>query len=367
MKTLLAILLVSTSTTFAQQRQFEKWDKNNDGKLSKNELPKPFQKNFTKVDTDNNGFISIEEHKAFLSRPHKPQAQANEKISITPDLSYAANDNPRQTLDLYLPKKPSTNQPLPVIAFIHGGAWRAGDKRSGLKRLSPFILSGDYAGLSIAYRLSNEAQWPSQIHDCKAAIRWIRANAKKYNLDSKKIAVWGTSAGGHLVAMLGTSGDVKELEGKIGPHLDQSSRVDAVVNFFGPAEMLTMGNHPSTMDHNAPGSPESLLLGGPILENKEKARSASPITHITKDDPPILNIHGTADPLVPYPQSVVFNKKLVEAGTSSHLITITDGGHGNFGKATDAVNRTVSDFFSKHLRSDKSITIKNQTFRAKTP
>lgn len=320
MKIILALLLTSVSLIFGQQHQLEQWDQNKDGKLS-----------------------------------------------ITSNLSYANNDNPRQALDLYLPKKPTSGQPLPVIAFIHGGAWRAGDKRSGLWRLRPFIASGNYAGMSIGYRLTNEAQWPSQIHDCKAAIRWIRANAQKYNLNPDKIAVWGTSAGGHLVAMLGTTGEVKELEGTIGTHLNHSSRVNAVVNFFGPAEILTMGDHPSSIDHNAPGSPESLLIGGPILENQDKARSASPITHITKDAPPTLNIHGTADALVPYQQSVSFNQKLVEAGVSSNLITITDGGHGNFGNAIKQVNRSVANFLSKHLRSDQSITIKDQTLQAKTP
>lgn len=365
MKITFVLFLASASLALGQQRQFEKWDKDKDGKLSKDELPEFARKNFAKVDSNNDGFISLKEHTAFLTRGRKPQA--NDKVVVTSDQPYAGNDNPRQALDLYLPKKRSTDKALPVIAFIHGGAWRAGDKRSGLRRLTPFIASGDYAGVSIGYRLTNEAQWPSQIHDCKAAIRWIRANAKKYNLDPEKIAVWGTSAGGHLVAMLGTSGGVKELEGKIGKHLDQSSRVDVVVNFFGPAEMLTMGDHPSTMDHNAPDSPESLLIGGPILENKEKARSASPITHVTKDDAPILNVHGTADPLVPYPQSVDFNKRLVEAGVASNLITITDGGHGNFGKATEKVNQSVSEFFAKHLRSEKSITIKDWTFKAKAP
>jgi acetyl esterase/lipase len=364
MRISLFILLASASIAFGQQLQFDLWDKNKDGKLSKTELPEAARRNFSKVDIDRDGSISKEEHKAYLTRGRNPQW--NDRITSTPDLSYAANDNPRQALDLYLPKKPTNGKPLPIIAFIHGGAWRAGDKRSGLRRLDPFISSGDYAGISIAYRLTDEAQWPAQIHDCKAAIRWIRANAKKYNLDPENIAAWGSSAGGHLVAMLGTSGDVKELEGKIGKHLDQSSRVDCVVNFFGPSEMLTMGDHPSTMDHNAPDSPESLLIGGPVLKNKNQARSASPMTHITKDDPPILNVHGTADALVPYPQSVSFHKKLVEAGVSSSLTTITNGGHGNFGKATDKVNLTVSEFFTKHLRSDKSITMKDQIFEAKT-
>lgn len=366
MKTTATILLLCCATAFGQQPTlFERWDKDKDGKLSKEELPAGAQRNFDKVDTDKDGSISKKEHQAFQRLSRK--ALGGENLAIKRDIPYAGNDNPRQKLDLYLPKKPTTNKPLPVIAFIHGGAWRGGHKNSGLHRLSPLIASGDYAGVSIAYRLSGESQWPSQIHDCKAAIRWIRANAKEHNLDPDKIAVWGTSAGGHLVAMLGTSGEVKELEGKIGKHLDQSSRVDCVINFFGPAEMLTMGDHPSSMDHNAPDSPESLLLGGPILENKDKARSASPITHITKDDAPILNIHGTADKLVPYPQSVEFNKKLVAAGVTSNLVTVKDGGHGNFGKATDQVNKAITEFLTHHLKSDKSVTIKDQVFQAKKP
>ena len=368
MKSISALFLISASLSFGQQDQFEKWDLNKDGKLSKNELPKPFQKNFSKVDTNRNGSISKEEHKTFRARNQQRQSKTPDNITISSDLSYAANDNPRQTLDLYLPRlseKTNTTKSLPVIVFIHGGAWRAGDKRSGLGRLAPFVASGDYAGVSIAYRLTNEAKWPSQIHDCKAAIRWVRANAKKHNLDPGKIAVWGSSAGGHLVAMLGTSGEVEALEGKIGPHLNESSQVEAVINFFGPSEILTMGDHPSSMDHNAPDSPESILLGGPILENKEQARSASPITHITKNDPPILNVHGTADRLVPYPQSVTFHQKLIAAGVSSNLITITEGGHGNFGQATPQVNGVVSAFLSKYLLADKSVSIKNQEFQAK--
>lgn len=178
------------------------------------------------------------------------------------DIPYADTDNPRQKLDLYLPKQRKLDEPLPVVVFIHGGGWQGGDKRSGYAMVAPMVESGQYIGVSVGYRLSGEAAWPAQIHDCKAAVRWIAANAKKYSIDAKKIGVTGTSAGGHLVAMLGTSGDAPELEGQLGAHLQESSRVHCVVDQFGPADLLTMGGW-----HNGPGSPESKLLGGPIQEN----------------------------------------------------------------------------------------------------
>ena len=135
-------------------------------------------------------------------RPVRPRVP--DTVQLTADISYAGTDNLRQKLDLLLPKKRTKDSPLPVIAFIHGGAWLAGDKRSAHRRLAGFVSTGDFAGVSIGYRLSQEKIWPAQIHDCKAAIRWIHGNAKKYGLDAERIAVWGASAGGHLVAMLGT-------------------------------------------------------------------------------------------------------------------------------------------------------------------
>ena len=160
------------------------------------------------------------------------------------------------------------------------------------------VESGEYIGASVGYRLSDEAIWPAQLHDCKAAIRWLRANAKKYNLDPDRIGVTGTSAGGHLVAMLGTGGDVLELEGELGDHLKVSSRVNCVVDQYGPTDLLTMGGF-----HNNANSPESKLLGGAVQDNKKAARNASPTSYVSKDDPPVLLIHGTNDPVVPFNQS----------------------------------------------------------------
>ena len=344
------------STALAQENRFTQWDKNKDGKLIKAELPQPLQKNFDKVDTDSDGFITIKEHRAFLARGNnrannqpaqRRQAQARPGIKIEKDIPYADTDEPAQRLDSLLPEKRSSDKPLPVVVFIHGGGWRNGSKASGIGKVAPFVASGDYAAASIEYRLSDKGQWPAQIHDCKAGIRWIKAHAEKYNLDADKIAVWGTSAGGHLVAMLGVTAGDKELDGTLGKHTDQTTDVACVLNFFGPSDLLTMNDKPSKMDHNAPNSPESLMVGGPIQENKAKANNASPLHHVTKDDAVFLTMHGTADPLVPYDQSVRFHAKLLKAGVDSTFVTILEGGHGFNGPEVD---QRVSTFLEKHLR-----------------
>ena len=203
---------------------FKQWDKNKDGKLLPTELPQNARRNFGRVDTNKDGTISMEEHVRFLKRPRNDQPRQPRDIKELRDIPYAGTKNPRQMLDLIMPVKRVGKKPLPVIAFIHGGGWRNGNKSSGVNRVAGLLQTGRYVGVSIGYRLTGEAIWPAQIHDCKAAIRWLRGNAKKHGMDPGKIAVWGSSAGGHLVSMLGATGGVKELEGKLGKHLDQSSR-----------------------------------------------------------------------------------------------------------------------------------------------
>ena len=252
------------------------------------------------------------------------------EFKVLRNLPYAETENPRQTLDLVIPRESNPKKKgLPLVVWIHGGGWKNGDKGSGHRpdRLPALVKTGRYAGATLAYRLSGEAKWPAQIHDCKAAIRWLRENSKKYGIDPKRIAVWGSSAGGHLVSMLGSSGGVKELEGKVGKHLDQSSRVSAVVNYYGPSALLQMDDYPSKIVHNAPHSPESQLIGGPIQETKMKALQASPLHHVSSDDAPHLNFHGTDDPLVPFNQSEIYHDALKKAGVQSVLITSTGGGH----------------------------------------
>jgi acetyl esterase/lipase len=244
----------------------------------------------------------------------------------------------RQRLDLYLPEKAEDR--LPLVVWIHGGAWLTGSKDDC--PAVHFAAKG-YAVASINYRLSQHALFPAQIEDCKAAIRWLRANAAKYHLDPGRIGVWGASAGGHLAALLGTSGGVKELEGG-GGNLDQYSRVQCVVDWFGPSDLMTIGG-----SHDNPGSPESRLIGGPVQENKEKARKASPLTYVGADSAPFLIMHGDRDQVVPLDQSKVLAEALKKAGVEVKLQIVEGGGHGGAAFASPENRKLVEDFFARHL------------------
>lgn len=334
-------------------QQFEKSDLNKDGKLTREELPEGFRANLERVDANKDGGISKDEHIAAFTR-QQGQAKKGGARPVPPDIEshldfpYADTDNPRQRLDLYLPKTRKSDKPLPVIVFIHGGGWKAGDKSGGLGNIARFVQSGEYAGVSVGYRLTDEAQWPAQIHDCKAALRWIKANAKKHGLDASKIAAWGTSAGGHLVSFLGTSGDVKELEGTLGKHLDQNSTVACVVNFFGPEDFLTMVRQPSTIDRTkGKDYPEALLLGGSVQERESAAKEASPVTHVSKGDAAFFTTHGTKDPLVPFAQGQEIHAALQKAGVPSLLQEMTNGGHGF---KSPILDDRVKQFLDLHLR-----------------
>jgi acetyl esterase/lipase len=355
-------LCLLPAIAFAQQDRgalFDRWDADKDGKLSREELPERLRPNFDGVDKNKDGAISREEHLAVGQGTREtPPAQTRPAAQTGPrvpdgvraerDVPYADTDHPRQRLDLYLPKTPKSNK-VPLIVAIHGGGWRNGDKAGAGGQVLKYVESGEYAGASIGYRLTDVASWPAQIHDCKAAIRWLRAHAAEYGYDPDRIGVIGSSAGGHLVAMLGTSGDVKEVEGDLGSFDDAGSRVTCVVDFFGPSNMLTMGDFPSNMKHDAPDSPESKLLGGPAKQNQDVARQASPVTFVTKDDPPFLIIHGSADMTVPHQQSVELDAALDKAGVPSVFITVEGGGHGQFNNPE--VDARVKAFFDKHLLS----------------
>ena len=349
-----ALGLVVSAQESRNEESFRNWDKNKDNKLSKDELPNNAKRNFERVDTNKNGFISIKEHIAYLSRDKGKRQQPRtslEGYKVMRNISYAGTDNARQTLDLALPIKSTTDKPLPVLVFIHGGGWRGGRKDGGLNRIHGFLKSGNYAGVSVGYRLSNEVKWPAQIHDCKAAIRWIRANAKKHGLDGHKIAVHGTSAGGHLVAMLGTSSSVKAMDGSIGHHTDQSTKVACVVDCFGPTNFLRMDDFESRIVHDAADSPESLLIGGAIQDNKKKTLTADPISYVTKDDSPFLIVHGTKDMAVPYNQSVILNAALNKVGVPTALLTVVDGGHGVGG---GVLKKRLQIFFDHHLGGEEA-------------
>jgi acetyl esterase/lipase len=265
-------------------------------------------------------------------------------VKVLRDMAYAT-DSAAQKLDLYLPEKADAS--LPLIIWVHGGAWLAGDKAKC--PALPATQDG-FAVASLNYRLSQEARFPAQIEDCKGAVRWLRAHAKEYNLDEKRFGAWGSSAGGHLVALLGTSGDVNELEGNVGGNLEFSSRVQVVCDWFGPTDFLKIGDFPSNLKHNAPDSPESKLLGGPILENKDKAARANPITYLTKDDPPFLIMHGDKDMTVPLNQSELLRDALQDAKMDVQYQVVEGAGHGFGGNKN---MQTVRAFFDKYLKPAK--------------
>jgi len=271
--------------------------------------------------------------------------QLPEGVQVDRDLVYAQVGQRELLLDLYRPKQPSA--PLPVVLWVHGGGWRGGSKDSP-RRTLPLVARG-YAVASVGYRLSGEAIFPAAVEDCQAAVRWVRANAEKYGLDPNRVGAWGSSAGGHLVAMLGTCSDVETFV--TDAHRDQSGRVQAVCDWFGPTDFLRMNDFAGSIDHDAAGSPESLFLGGPIQENKQLAAKANPITYVSKNDPPFLIMHGDNDRSVPYNQSELLAAALAKAGVEATLYRVQGGGHG-FGGATDTPEQLfemVARFFDKHL------------------
>ena len=278
--------------------------------------------------------------------PGKAPPRLPPGTQVKRDVPYIADGHERHLLDLYLP---SGARNLPLVVWIHGGGWQNGSKQN-TQALS--LLAHGYAVASINYRLSSHAIFPAQIEDCKAAIRWLRAHAGEHGYDPKRIGVWGSSAGGHLVAMLGVTGDVPEFD--VGENREVSSRVQAVVDFYGPTDLLTMDAQStaiSRMKHNAPDSPEAKLVGGAVQENVAKARRASPLTYVSPGDTPILIVHGDQDPLVPVKQSEVFLAALQKAGVDASLYIVTGGGHGGF--KDPEVDVRVRAFLDRLLKGER--------------
>lgn len=261
------------------------------------------------------------------------------------DIAYVTNGHPLQKLDLYLPKG-AENPPLMIL--IHGGAFREGDK--GEENAAQWLTQG-YAVASLNYRFSRDAVFPAQIEDCKAAVRWLRANAKQYGYDPDGFGARGSSAGGYLVTMLGTTGGTIKFD--VGENLDFSSRVQAVADRYGPTDFLQMDAHRLSGGdiHNNPDSPESELIGGNIADNRDKVENANPINYVTKDCPPFIIIHGDNDPLVPHHQSELLVAALEKAGVSVTLYTVKGGGHGGFDDPNAEV--MVWEFFARYLKPVK--------------
>jgi acetyl esterase/lipase len=281
------------------------------------------------------------------ARPRQQRADIPD-VDVQRDIVYKKINGLSLRLDIYSPKLIS--HPLPVVLWIHGHHWARGGKE---QRPPVNLMAQGYIVVSLNYRLSGEAPFPAAIEDCKAAVRWLRANATTYQIDPDHIGAWGHSAGGHLGALLGTSGGVAELEGA-GDNSTFSSRVQAVCDMSAPSDLLqfyeTVSNSTDGSGRKAKSSIEQ-FLGGPVEQNRAKAIAASPVTYVSKDDAAFLIIHGENDMSIPVSQSEVFADKLKAAGVDVTLEVAKGRGHGVGGP--NFASEIIS-FFDKHLKPSGS-------------
>lgn len=307
------------------------------------------------------GFVTLGQAAEGPSAPATARSPANSSarasarvppgVQAIRDIQYIPGGDTAQCLDLFLPDPPA-KAPLPLLVWIHGGGWAAGSKDDCP---TMHMVPNGYAAASVEYRFSQKAKFPAQIQDCQAAIRWLRANAARYNIDPNKIGVMGASAGGHLVALLGTAGG-KNAFTPIGDNQDQSDRVQAVCDLFGPADFTTVmsqaaadSNVKNIFAFNTPSDPYSSLIGT-NLENQDKSTAASPVHYVSSDLPPFLILHGTADALVPFAQSQELEAALKKAGVPVLLQVFPNAGHGGppFGKPE--AQQLIQTFFAKYLK-----------------
>jgi acetyl esterase/lipase len=260
-------------------------------------------------------------------------------VHVDSNVEYARVDGTSLLLDIYTPKHATGK--LPVLVYIHGGSWKSGSKDS-----CPigFIATQNIAVVSINYRLSGVAPFPAQIYDCKGAVRWLRANAGKYNLDADHIGLAGVSAGGHLAALMGTTAGNTELEGDVGGNLNYSSRVEAVCAFYPPTDIDKLVVKEAS--RTSPDTDVAAFLGGPLNDNLAKASLANPIRYVSKDSAPFFIMHGKQDTLVPVEQSILLYDALKAAGVEVHL-EIVPGGHGII--APSRVAKEIYQFYQTHL------------------
>jgi acetyl esterase/lipase len=253
------------------------------------------------------------------------------------DVAYVPGGDEDQKLDLYVPVDRSG--PFPLIIWIHGGAWKYGSKEGCIPL--PWVAKG-YAVASINYRLSQEAKFPAQIKDCKAAVRWLRAHASQYKIDRDRFIAWGDSAGGYLASLLGTAGDTAEWEPK--PPVE-SSRVQAVIDWYGRADLTRVCTDPAMATH-----PVAQLLGGSGGQVAEIARKASPITYVSEDDPPFLIMHGDVDKTVPVQLSIAFAEALKKKDVPVTLVILPGVDHGGSEFLKPEKVSIIDAFLNKYIK-----------------
>lgn len=261
------------------------------------------------------------------------------EIDLQKNVVYGQVDDRELTLHLAKPKNLAS--PAPVIVYIHGGGWRMGDKDQHLQQIQQAAKQG-YVSVSVGYRLAPKYLFPAQVEDVKCAVRWLRAHAEELNIDPQRIGAIGYSAGAHLSMMLGTMDPGDGLEGD-GPWQDQSSKVQAVVSYFGPTNLQS--EYPAVTKAIFLG-----FLGGMLEEKRDEYRLASPITYVNAGDAPTLMFQGTKDVLVPYEQAFEMCTALSQAGVPGRVEILLGAGHGWAGEQFEQTQRTALEFFDQHLR-----------------
>jgi acetyl esterase/lipase len=260
------------------------------------------------------------------------------------DVTYCTMEGVDLAMDVYYPD--DMDGEWPAVVYIHGGAWMGGDKTSGAGyRELPELVSRGYLAVSVNYRLAPDYPFPAMIEDVKCAIRHLRAHAREYNLDPERIGAWGSSAGGHLVSLLGVT-DREQGYDQAGQYLDQSSRVMAVADLFGPADLTLVTDTPRVREAVfGTADPSAAIL-----------ETASPVIYVTADDPPFLILHGDRDDVVPPEHSERLYARLTEAGVPVVFVLVENAGHG-FSRADGAINPSrdqitgmIADFFDQHLK-----------------
>ncbi|MCA9223350.1 MAG: alpha/beta hydrolase [Planctomycetales bacterium] len=267
--------------------------------------------------------------------------------TVRRDIEFATVEGHRLLLDLYLPAAEGDVASPPLVVWVHGGAWRAGSKKD---MPLGFLLPRGYAIASVDYRLSPVAKFPAQVHDIKAAIRFLRASQAKYGFKADRVAIAGSSAGGHLAALVGVTNGHAALEGTVGEHLDPSSSVQAIVDLYGPTNFYTIlkQSTPHGLSVRVPAF--ELLLGGLPEQKRELATLASPVAHVDANDPPLLMLHGDQDPQVPINQSHELDGAYQDAGARSHLVVVHGGAHGGPQFFDEARQKRIREFLDEVIK-----------------
>lgn len=262
------------------------------------------------------------------------------EVTKSYDLLYASHGGTELKLDLVQPAAGAG--PFPAVLVIHGGAWREGGKEENRKLLADFARRG-YLAVSPQYRLAPKDKFPAQILDVKAAVRWLRTNAKDLRVDAEHLGAMGFSAGAHLALMLGLTGPEDGFEGDAAGAAP-SSRVQAVVSFFAPTDLA---------DPKLSEFGRSLVrdfLGGTAAEKPAEARKSSPVTYVSRGDSPVLIFQGTKDPLVPYTQAVKLTEALTASGVSGRVELLVGSGHGWQGEEFARTMEDTFEFFDRYLK-----------------